>query len=116
MSDGVAIAPRRGCQLSDTAGRDTSMRPAGYGWSRWATDERNSPRMPPEQIRRVEYIASFLEFADEPAIRLATRLVTFASRSISLACFRSGSWEAMTRDQDRRALSPPTQPNGWPVG
>src|SRR5579884_4159539 len=59
----------------------------------WAMGGRSWPRRAAEQMRRLEYYASFGDLSNEPAIRLAQRLAGLAPAHLNTVHFTNGGSE-----------------------
>lgn len=96
ITDRVVIVRGEGCtvwdadgnELLDAAGGGVWHSPIGHGREELA-------RVAADQIRDLEFFTSLLEFSNEKAIRLATRLAELAPEGIERVFFASGGSEAV---------------------
>jgi PLP-dependent transaminase len=87
------IASGRGCRLTDADGREYLDATGGLWLAQVGHGRAELAEKAAEQMRRIEYFTSFWEFTNEPAIRLAERLVSLAPDPIARAYFTSGGSE-----------------------
>jgi putrescine aminotransferase len=93
VRDRVVIVSGRGCRLRDAAGREYLDATGGLWLAQVGHGRAEIAEKAAEQMRRIEYFTSFWEFTNEPAIRLADRLVSIAPDGIARAYFTSGGSE-----------------------
>src|SRR5579872_7401331 len=82
-----------GCRLTDADGREYLDATGGLWLAQVGHGRAELADAAAAQMRRLEYFTSFWEFTNEPAIRLAERLVGLAPDPIARAYFTSGGSE-----------------------
>jgi putrescine aminotransferase len=93
VSDRVVMVSGKGCRLTDAAGREYLDATGGLWLAQVGHGRSELAEKAAEQMRRIEYFTSFWEFTNEPAIRLAERLVRLAPKPIGRAYYTSGGSE-----------------------
>lgn len=93
VQDRVVIVSGKGCRLTDAAGREYLDATGGLWLAQVGHGRAELAEKAADQMRRIEYFTSFWEFTNEPAIRLAERLVSIAPDGITRAYFTSGGSE-----------------------
>jgi putrescine aminotransferase len=93
VSDRIVIVSGEGCRLTDAAGREYLDATGGLWLAQVGHGRAELADAAAAQMRQIEYFTSFWEFTNEPAIRLAERLVGLAPQSIGRAYFTSGGSE-----------------------
>lgn len=93
VTDRVVIASGDGCWLTDAAGREYLDATGGLWLAQVGHGRAELANAAAAQMRRIEYFTSFWEFTNEPAIRLAQRLLSIAPESVGRVFFTSGGSE-----------------------
>jgi len=93
VTDRVVIASGEGCRLTDAAGREYLDATGGLWLAQVGHGRAELAEVAAVQMRRIEYFTSFWEFTNEPAIRLAQRLLSIAPDSVGKVFFTSGGSE-----------------------
>ena len=89
----VVITSGEGSRLTDAAGREYLDATGGLWLAQVGHGRAELAEVAAAQMRRIEYFTSFWEFSNEPAIRLAERLVAISPDSIGKVFFTSGGSE-----------------------
>ncbi len=86
--EGAYVWDAEGNQLLDAAGGGVWHSPLGHGRADLA-------EIAAEQMKRIEYFTSTMEFSNDQAIRFAARLVELAPEGLNRVAFSSGGSEAV---------------------
>ncbi|HEX5192679.1 MAG TPA: aspartate aminotransferase family protein [Solirubrobacteraceae bacterium] len=93
VAERVVIASGEGCRLVDADGREYLDATGGLWLAQVGHGRRELAEVAAAQMSRLEYFTSFESFTNEPAIRLAERLVSLAPESVRRVYFTSGGSE-----------------------
>lgn len=89
----VIITEGKGCTLTDSEGRSYLDATGGLWLAQIGHGNEELADIAQQQMKKLEYFTSFWEFSNEPAIRLAEKLVSLAPKNIQNVYFTSGGSE-----------------------
>lgn len=93
VTERVVMVSGDGCRLTDSTGRSYLDATGGLWLAQIGHGRAELADVAAAQMRKLEYFTSFGEFSNEPAIRLAERLVGLAPSPIGRVYFTSGGSE-----------------------
>jgi PLP-dependent transaminase len=93
MTDRVIMVDGDGCRLTDAEGREYLDATGGLWLAQVGHGRSELAEAAAAQMRAIEYFTSFWEFSNEPAIRLAQRLLSIAPDSVGRVFYTSGGSE-----------------------
>lgn len=93
MTDRVVMVDGDGCRLTDAEGREYLDATGGLWLAQVGHGRSELADAAAAQMRAIEYFTSFWEFSNEPAIRLAQRLLSIAPDSVGRVFYTSGGSE-----------------------
>ncbi len=93
VSDRVVMVSGDGCTLTDAGGREYLDATGGLWLAQVGHGRAELADAAAAQMRRIEYFTSFWEFTNEPAVRLAQRLLEIAPPSAGRVFYTSGGSE-----------------------
>lgn len=94
VSDRTVFTRGSGCKLWDSEGREYLDGTGGLWLAQVGHGRSDMADAASEQMRKLEFYPSFWSFTNEPAIKLAERLLSLAPKSVARVFYTSGGSES----------------------